>query len=91
MADAKYNGWTNYETWLANLWMGDVFAEMQEDGATITADLIKSVILDMMQDAYGRSDSKSVESGFMLDMLNCALGEINYHELADHYRVEEAQ
>jgi hypothetical protein len=28
----EYNGWTNYETWLVNLWYGDVFTDMQNDG-----------------------------------------------------------
>ena len=23
MTDQKYNGWTNYQTWLVNLWMGN--------------------------------------------------------------------
>ena len=30
MADSKYNGWTNYETWVVNLWMGN------EEGSYLT-------------------------------------------------------
>jgi hypothetical protein len=76
-----YNGWKNKETWLVNLWLGDTFAVMQEDGHQITADLIES----MVQESIGDIDGKSVENGFLIDMLNCALGEIDYRELAAFY------
>ena len=76
-----YNGWKNKETWLVNLWLGDVFASMQEDGEAVTADVIESVV----QECIGDIDGKSVENGFLVDMLNCALGEIDYRELAANY------
>ena len=76
-----YNGWKNKETWLVNLWLGDTFADMQEEGHRITADLIES----MVQEFIGDIDGKSVENGFLIDMLNCALGEIDYRELAANY------
>ncbi len=75
------NGWKNKETWLVNLWLGDYFAALQEDGETITADLIESVV----EESFGDLSDKSVESGFLRDMLNCALSEIDYRELAAHY------
>lgn len=87
---ADYNGWKNKETWLVNLWLGDYFASLQEDGEKITAALIESVTLEFAHDAYGRDSGKTVESGFLLDMLNCALGEIDYRELAAHYADEVA-
>jgi hypothetical protein len=36
--------------------------------------------------------SEAVESdcGFIVDLLNCALGEIDYHELAEHFVEEDA-
>ena len=76
-----YNGWKNKETWLVNLWLGDTFVDMQEEGHRITADLIES----MVQEFIGDIDGKSVENGFLVDMLNCALGEIDYRELAANY------
>lgn len=30
MDDTKYNGWTNYETWLVGLHLGEVFYDMAE-------------------------------------------------------------
>jgi hypothetical protein len=76
-----YNGWKNKETWLVNLWLGDYFASLQEDGEKITADLIESVV----EESLGDLSDKSVETGFLRDLLNCALGEIDYRELAAHY------
>jgi hypothetical protein len=80
-----YNGWTNKETWLVNLWLGDTFAVMQEKGEAVTTGVIESYV----QECIGDIDGKSVESGFLIDLLNCALGEINYRELAEHYAPTE--
>jgi hypothetical protein len=76
-----YNGWKNKETWLVNVWLGDTFAAMQEDGHQISIGLIESVV----QECIGDIDGKSVENGFLIDMLHCALGEIDYRELAAFY------
>ena len=27
MSDQKYNGWTNYETWLVNVWMSNEYGD----------------------------------------------------------------
>lgn len=82
----NYNGWKNKETWLVNLWLGDTFAEMQEEGHIITPDLIEAMTGDFLHEAYGRDAHKSVEGGFLLDMLHCALSEIDYRELAAHFQ-----
>jgi hypothetical protein len=75
-----YNGWKNKETWLVNLWLGDMFASMQEDGDKITADLMREVVDEMASAALEEG-----ANGFITDVLNCALGEIDYRELAAHY------
>lgn len=78
----SYNGWTNKETWLVNLWLGDTLTMDQEYGHKIDAAFIESFVEEM---ADGIMDN---DSGFIRDLLNCALGEINYHELAKHYETE---
>ena len=67
---ADYNGWTNKETWLVNLWLGDYLQQELEDVNEITAAHIKEVVTDL---------------------LNCALGEVNYDEIAAHYAREEEE
>ncbi len=74
-----YNGWKNKETWLVNLWLGDMFTEDQESGFEITADYIQQLVGDMV------CESMASPNGFVADLLRCALCEIDFDELADHY------
>jgi hypothetical protein len=84
MNKREYNGWTNYETWLVNMWYGDVFADMQEDGNAIDAEYIQSFVEEMLE-----SDGALPQSGFAADIMNAALREVDWDDLADHYAVEE--
>jgi len=82
----SYNGWKNKETWLVNLWLGDMFTVDQEAGIKITADYIEQTVSDMVDMAMDQ-EARSF-SGFVVDLLNCALGEIDYYEIAAHYEEE---
>lgn len=79
-----YNGWSNKETWLVNLWLGDLLTQDQENGGEVTADYVRDMVEEMAS-AAGEDDM----NGLITDLLNCALGEINYNELAQHYTPEE--
>lgn len=73
-----YNGWKNRETWLVNLWLDDCIADMQEAGCEITPEFIEELVCDMVNEELG--------NGLIYDLLSCALGEIDYHEIAEHYK-----
>jgi len=75
---SDYNGWKNKETWLVNLWLGDVFTMDQEDGIDVTAEYIEDQVQMQIENSGG-------VDGFIADLLNCALGEIDYQEIAEHY------
>lgn len=79
----SYNGWKNKETWLVSLWLGDVFAADQEEGFEITAEYIESHIEMLL-------DDERISNSLISDLLNSALGEIDYHEIAAHYKTEAA-
>lgn len=81
MEKQDFNGWTNKETWLVNLWLGDYFAECQNDGEALTPQFIQDTVEEWLSFAQGND----VESSFLVDMLNCALGSVNYSELSRHY------
>ena len=78
------NGWSNRETWLVNLWFGDSFAAMQDDGETITAEYIRETVEQYIEEKIG-----SDWSNFIIDMM--CLGVIDYEELASHYAPEEEE
>ena len=82
---STYNGWTNKETWLVNLWIGDSLTMDQEAGFEITADYIEQMVDEMASALLDGPDA----NGFMTDLFNCALGEIDYDELASHYEEDE--
>jgi hypothetical protein len=79
----SYNGWKNKETWLVNLWLGDWLTCEQEEGQEISAEYIESMVQDMLDNAK--------LDGFLSDMMNCAIGEIDWHEIASHYQNEEQE
>ena len=74
-----YNGWTNKETWLVNLWLGDMLQCDLEDGIEITPDYIESLVDEMTPD---------IDNGLISDLLNCAIGSADYYEIAKHYETE---
>ena len=95
MTKREYNGWYNYETWLFAVWFSaDHFKEDLENiienherdiGSFLTdeerqilqfEDCLKS-FLDEYQDSYEMPDN-----GFLVDLLNGAISEINFHEIA---------
>jgi len=79
---ADYNGWTNKETWLVNLWLGANLEVDQESSIQITADYIEELVEFLLE-------YDIMQHGFVRDLLNCALGEVNYDEIAAHYAREE--
>ncbi len=81
---ADYNGWTNRETWLVNLWFGDYFAELADDGEAIDADYIRDFVDEHMDECLGNAGS-----GFIRDLLD--LSGIDWDELASHYAPDEPE
>ena len=50
MERREYNGWTNYETWLVNMWYGDYLQDIVNEGETLDADQIEAIVVSMMSD-----------------------------------------
>ncbi len=71
-----YNGWTNRETWLVNLWFGDYFEEQAME-RVVTPKFIKAEV-------EGYVSHCNITSGFINDLIDLSV--IDYEELAEHYK-----
>ena len=78
MTDTTYNGWTNRETWLVNLWLTN------EQAYNDTAlDICTTYDLRAACDRLEGFVDSLLESapGFAADMINAALGHVNWSEI----------
>ena len=90
MSNTKYNGWTNIETWACNLWFDNFdFTDLMHmfEGCEDKGD-INNVIADYIKDEvedFVESQVSSDTHGFIQDMLNSSISEIDFRDIAEHY------
>lgn len=84
----RYNGWINYETWCAALWIDNEYNDYKH--AVYTAEHVQNAgeLAEILKDTYTENDNPPVK-GMCLDLLNSALGSIDWYEVAEHYRPDE--
>lgn len=94
----EYNGWSNYETWATNLWIGEgmlgepigideqaaQFAQNNDSDADAATYEMAKWLRSEVEEVIGEQ-----EAGLAQDLLGAALGSVDWHEIARHY-VEEA-
>lgn len=94
MRDREYNGWTNYETWLVNLWMdegSDFFRERAQEiydeavprSSLTAAEVARIDYADWLKDHH--EEFQPELPGVYGDLLGGALSEVNWDEIARHY------
>lgn len=87
MADNRYNGWTNYETWRVNLEMCDY------DGASDNDLDAYDLGLNLRDSAFDLMSQEA--TGLALDYAEAFLGEVNWYEIAERmiesYRPNEVE
>jgi len=99
-----YNGYTNYETWVVNLWMDNeqgsqeffretakqIHAETDAYGTAFTvAELARIRFADWLKQYYADENRPEYVRGLYGDLLNAALSEINWLEIARNYITTE--
>lgn len=102
MTKQEYNGWTNYETWAVALWLDneqgsydywrerarEVFGEYESGDQDNDKQCAYSVLADELQEQH--QEALPEVQGFAADLLNAAMSEVNWYEIASHYVDEVA-
>ena len=86
----SYNGWRNYETWLAGLyldgedWRNFVKTELlgEEEDEEITEDKKVEMLAEYLKDYIEEEADMAGLNGFLDDLLTNAISEIDFTELA---------
>lgn len=97
MNHKEYNGWTNYETWVVNLWMdneertNDYWIEIAEDVYHHEAEEQQHftkmedaacILADRLKDHH--EENRPELPGVYGDLIGAALSEVNWREIAEH-------
>lgn len=76
----RYNGWANWETWVCNLWLGEMFYEHQKearhDDAADLAQCLEEATWDVIGCTHGNQFLAEIVGGFMRT--------VDFRELAKH-------
>jgi predicted DNA-binding protein len=91
MDTQKYNGWTNYATWLVNMHFDSCFftdGEV-EDGVfdDMNKDGIRCYVASWIQE-YVESYLEEVvdtDNIFVSDIIESTINDVDWHDIADHY------
>ena len=90
MDTQKYNGWTNYATWLVNLHFDCLdFTDDVESGVfdDMDADDIRCHVASWIQE-YVESyldEFAGTDDLFVLDVVSATIMDVDWHDIADHY------
>ncbi len=98
MTNKEYNGWYNYETWLVNLWIDneqgsqeywqdraiEAYRQVSRSSDNRAADAAVD-LADQLKDSFEEQAGELTGvTGFWSDLLNGALSEVNWREIAEH-------
>lgn len=86
----SYNGWKNYETWNVKLWLDNEQGSSEE--ARDMARRARSVndLAEQLKD-WVNEMAPDLGASCFADLLNAALGEVDWYEMAESYYEEEHQ
>lgn len=92
--EEKYNGWTNYETWAVNLWIGNeegAYLHWQEQALAAKAlpedsawgNRTASITLQNKLKREITEEAPDLGCTLYADLLTAALSSVNWTEIAD--------
>lgn len=86
------NGWKNYATWVVNVWLDNdagAYEYWQEQARTclededFDRDMARRTLADLLK--YEHEGNAPEAVGVYADLLNSALADVDWYEIADHY------
>lgn len=89
----KYNGWANYETWCVHLWLTNdegsyrYWSEEAERHRKKAGEDASGTLAEQLKSELEEASPIEAASVFS-DLLNAALGEVDWHEVADAFLEE---
>lgn len=97
--DEKYNGWKNYETWAVALWIDNEqwsqeYARELAEQATTDSSIsegrtAEGVLADTIKQWVEGQNPLAETATLFSDLLNAALSEVDWYEIAEHYLTKE--
>lgn len=90
MNEKEYNGWTNYETWLVALWLGndqgtyDDVRQLTKDTIEATGKACEWQLARSLRD-YVESILPDLDASLAADLMGASLSEVNWQEIAESY------
>ena len=85
MDNSKYNGWSNYETWLYNLYLNhdyyyEVVKDYDDDEGVTSAGWLANYLEDEADELLDMAEYP--KDGFFADMINASVARVNFYEIA---------
>jgi hypothetical protein len=81
-----YNGWTNKETWLVYLWLSnDQASDTQWRAVGREVSNVRTFADVLQQEIEEGTETILSRSGLYTDLLNTALGRVDWTEVATHF------
>jgi hypothetical protein len=101
-SDTSYNGWSNYETWVVNLWPGNdedsyntcrslalrCVEESVADKVFSRKERARYQLANELKELIEDRNPLASEANVYADLLNDSLGEVNWQEIANSFLEE---
>ncbi len=103
MENKKYNGWTNYETWCVALWLDNdsgtahyiatlaaaVYTATEADNTFTHEERAALTLADLLRGQIEELNPLAEKATLYADLLNAALSEVNYYEIAQNVLTDQ--
>ena len=85
MSNDTYNGWRNFETWQASLWLSeaDTLGRLQSDRwKQVNAEDVESFVYELLESVEVEN---TYGDGLLSDIINSWISSVDFHEIAELY------